>query len=116
FVVPYDKGVDLGAMAVAPHAVDAVIAIGDTAGRVLDAFAAVEVRERAANLAEAVDRAGRYATAGSTVLLSPGCASFDSYRGFEARGDHFRRLVLDMHNDAHDETTDRDHTTNGAPR
>ncbi len=27
------------------------------------------------------------------VLLSPACASFDQYRDFEARGDHFRTLV-----------------------
>ncbi|MEB3239911.1 MAG: UDP-N-acetylmuramoyl-L-alanine--D-glutamate ligase [Cyanobacteriota bacterium] len=27
------------------------------------------------------------------VLLSPACASFDQYRDFEARGDHFRDLV-----------------------
>jgi UDP-N-acetylmuramoylalanine--D-glutamate ligase len=27
------------------------------------------------------------------VLLSPACASFDQYVDFEARGDHFRRLV-----------------------
>ncbi|MCT0218157.1 UDP-N-acetylmuramoyl-L-alanine--D-glutamate ligase [Synechococcus sp. CS-1329] len=28
-----------------------------------------------------------------TVLLSPACASFDQYKDFEARGDHFRALV-----------------------
>ena len=27
------------------------------------------------------------------LLLSPACASFDQYRDFEARGDHFRELV-----------------------
>ncbi|MEB3306593.1 MAG: UDP-N-acetylmuramoyl-L-alanine--D-glutamate ligase [Cyanobacteriota bacterium] len=29
----------------------------------------------------------------NAVLLSPACASFDQYSDFEARGDHFRRLV-----------------------
>jgi UDP-N-acetylmuramoylalanine--D-glutamate ligase len=27
------------------------------------------------------------------VLLSPACASYDAYRNFEARGEHFRALV-----------------------
>jgi UDP-N-acetylmuramoylalanine--D-glutamate ligase len=30
------------------------------------------------------------------VLLSPACASFDQYRDFEARGDHFRELVVGL--------------------
>ena len=30
------------------------------------------------------------------VLLSPACASFDQYRDFEQRGDHFRQLVQDL--------------------
>jgi len=30
------------------------------------------------------------------VLLSPACASFDQYSDFEARGDHFKELVLGL--------------------
>jgi UDP-N-acetylmuramoylalanine--D-glutamate ligase len=34
------------------------------------------------------------AVSGEIVLLSPACASFDQYPNFEARGDHFRALVV----------------------
>jgi UDP-N-acetylmuramoylalanine--D-glutamate ligase len=43
---------------------------------------------------DAVAAARVAAAPGGVVLLAPGCASFDQYSGFEARGDHFRRLVL----------------------
>jgi UDP-N-acetylmuramoylalanine--D-glutamate ligase len=89
----YDKGVDLTPMAHDVTGVDAVVAMGDTADAVATAFAAVPRVEVVADLAEAVERAARIAPPGATVLLSPGCASFDQYTGFEARGDHFRSLV-----------------------
>ncbi|MFM7265120.1 MAG: UDP-N-acetylmuramoyl-L-alanine--D-glutamate ligase [Cyanobium sp.] len=46
-------------------------------------------------MAEAVSEAERLSVSGGVraVLLSPACASFDQYRDFEARGDHFRQLV-----------------------
>ena len=91
----YDKGVDLRPMAADVTGVDAVIAMGDTAHAVAVAFGAVPLVEVVANLADAVDHAASVAGPGSTVLLSPGCASFDQYTGFEARGDHFRALVLE---------------------
>jgi UDP-N-acetylmuramoylalanine--D-glutamate ligase len=89
----YDKGVDLTSMATDVSGLDAVIAMGDTAQRIATAFAAVPVVEVVEDLGHAVEHAARIAGPGSTVLLSPGCASFDQYDGFEARGDHFRSLV-----------------------
>lgn len=37
-------------------------------------------------------------TKAKVVLLSPACASFDQYRSFEHRGDHFRELCLNLNN------------------
>jgi len=48
----------------------------------------------AASLAEELSSAaGQRSTA---RLRSPACASFDQYRDFAARGDHFRELVVGL--------------------
>jgi UDP-N-acetylmuramoylalanine--D-glutamate ligase len=52
----------------------------------------VELR-RCGGLEDAVRSAARGAGPGDVVLLAPACASFDAYRDFEARGDHFRAIV-----------------------
>ena len=50
---------------------------------------------RRTDLTSAVKEAVRSAEAlgASSLLLSPACASFDQYRDFEARGDHFKQLI-----------------------
>lgn len=48
---------------------------------------------RCGDLARAVAEAAAMAPAGSVVLLSPACASFDQFTSFEHRGDVFRALV-----------------------
>ena len=44
-------------------------------------------------LDEAVLKAAEIAEKGDKVLLSPGGTSYDAYRDFEERGEHFRNLV-----------------------
>jgi len=43
---------------------------------------------------DAVEAARRRATPGAVVLLSPAAPSFNSYRNFEERGDHFASLAV----------------------
>jgi UDP-N-acetylmuramoylalanine--D-glutamate ligase len=57
--------------------------------------AGVELR-RCGDLPSAVTAAAADAGPGEVVLLSPACASFDAYRDFEERGEHFRALVGEL--------------------
>ncbi|HET7452641.1 MAG TPA: UDP-N-acetylmuramoyl-L-alanine--D-glutamate ligase, partial [Thermoanaerobaculia bacterium] len=70
-----------------------VLTIGQSAEKIERALAGNATR-RAGDMEHAVDLAAAAARPGDTVLLSPACASFDQYRNFEERGDHFRGLVL----------------------
>lgn len=91
-----DKGVDLTPMTIEAHRVVGVIGIGTTASAVTSMFAAANgsIRtEVVETLAQAVPLARNWARPGDTVLLSPGCASLDQFKNYEARGEHFRSLV-----------------------
>ncbi len=72
----------------------AVYLIGEAAAELAGALerTGVPVRD-VGDLERAVARARAAAMEGDVVLLSPACASYDQYRDFEARGDHFRSLV-----------------------
>ena len=55
----------------------------------------VELR-RSGDLEAAVREAARDAIRSEVVLLAPACASFDAYRDYEERGEHFRSLVEEL--------------------
>ena len=66
--------------------------IGEAADAIAKALPGVEI-VRSGDLERAVLQAAARAQPGEVVLLSPACASFDQYRDFEQRGEHFKELV-----------------------
>ncbi len=70
-----------------------VLTIGKAADRIAQALAGAAEIVPLADMKHAVEWAVQHAKPGETVLLSPACASFDQYRNFEHRGEHFEELV-----------------------
>lgn len=50
----------------------------------------------AVNMQDAVEKAAAQACKGDVVLLSPACASFDMFKGYEDRGRQFEQAVLGL--------------------
>jgi UDP-N-acetylmuramoylalanine--D-glutamate ligase len=71
--------------------------IGETAGEIERAAAAAGMDTmRCASLRDAVTLAWREARPGEHIVLSPGFASFDQFKGYEDRGDQFEALVAEI--------------------
>ena len=66
-----------------------VLTIGKAAGRIAEALHGSSEIVATETMNNAVRWARDHAQPGDTVLLSPACASFDQYRNFEHRGEHF---------------------------
>jgi UDP-N-acetylmuramoylalanine--D-glutamate ligase len=88
-----NKGLDLGELRSLAPRLRAVVAIGEAAGEVVDAFSGATDVVVATSMRDAVRTARDLAESGDTVLLSPACASFDWYPSYSARGDDFAREV-----------------------
>lgn len=72
-----------------------VYLIGRSAQIMFDAWSDEAACDVCGDLETAVARAAADARDGETVLLSPGCASFDQFGNFEERGRRFVALVRD---------------------
>ena len=97
----YDKNFDYGCLA--PEMLKKVknlILMGNTAKKIElavkndDGYNENNIKIfNVSNMEEAVDMAQNVATDGDIVFFSPASASFDLYKNFEQRGDHFRSVV-----------------------
>ena len=89
------KGQDFGGLKeAADRFVKCGFVYGEDAQQLEDALDSVTEVYRADSLIEAVAGAKSAARPGDIVLLSPACASFDSFTGFEERGHCFSQAVL----------------------
>ncbi len=105
-----DKGTDLTPLVEAARArCKAVVCYGDSRARFLEAFGVDAETAKAGEgysfgnldvlvadrMADATRLAVAYASPGDNVLLSPACASFDEFKGYEERGRIFKAQVRD---------------------
>lgn len=74
----------------------ALILIGRDRERIANALAGALPIYREDSIEAAVSRSYELAKSGDVVLLSPACASFDMFKGFEDRGNQFMELVGDL--------------------
>ncbi len=95
-----NKDLDLRELRDVSSRTRAVVAIGDAADEIAAAFDGASPVHFATDMDDAVARAADIADEGDTVLLSPGCTSFDAYANYGARGDDFIRAVTDFLEDS----------------
>ncbi len=91
--IPYDP---LGP--IAKDTVKSAILLGATANAIETSIRACSQLPiyRVDSMEDAVKTAATIAEEGDIVFMSPASASFDLYKNFEERGDHFKRLVMEL--------------------
>ncbi len=88
----YDKGINLADIANLAPQLAGLYTIGTTAQAL--AGAAVSNAHACTDLKTAMQRIMDRIKPGDTVLLSPGCASWDQFTNYEHRGETFRQLAV----------------------
>ncbi len=76
--------------------VKTLILIGEAGDKIKSSLGDTADTYKVADLNKAVELSMLKASSGDTVLLSPGCASFDMFENFEERGREFKRAVNEI--------------------
>lgn len=93
------KGLSFAELAnVAAARIKTAILYGESAQQLEDALGGRVPAERTKDLEAAVTLAWDRAQPGDVVLLAPACASFDQFKSFADRGEHFRTAVKHLDN------------------
>ena len=93
------KGEDYAPLAEAVKSeCDGAVLIGEEAGKIQEALERAGYRafHRVSTMEEAVNVSRSLAKPGMVVLLSPACTSWDMYKSYKARGEHFCRIVSEI--------------------
>ena len=69
------------------------VLMGEDRSIIENAIAGTTTLLHAASLQQAVELCQQHTHAQDVVLLSPACASFDMYKNYAERGNHFKALV-----------------------
>ncbi len=89
-----DKGGDFALLAARyKDVIKKAVIIGEATGRIVSEISDLVDCVDASDMTEAVGLAFDAAVSGDTVLLSPGCSSFDMYKSYADRGDVFVQCV-----------------------
>ncbi len=76
--------------------VKSVLAFGQTAPKICATLEQIVDTEEFATLDDALEFSCKIAKPGDTVLLSPGCSSFDQFRDYAHRGEEFIKAVNNL--------------------
>jgi UDP-N-acetylmuramoylalanine--D-glutamate ligase len=87
--------------------VRALILLGEARGRIKSALSDFKNIEEVKTVEESVRKGYSLAHPGDSVLLSPGCTSFDMFKNFEERGNIFKEAVKQLkRSEAYDQRKD----------